>query len=71
MIKRDYYGWYDAKAKNFRVSLFPADAPVRPSVAIETKAEVMALVMKKRANIHWWPPLPDKPISPPVNRDFA
>jgi hypothetical protein len=59
VIKRQYFGWLDAEKHTFRVSLYPPDAPVRPSVEIETKDEVMALIERKRASIYWWPPLPD------------
>ena len=59
MIKRQYFGWFDHKTKTFRVSLYPADAPVRPSTEFETKAEVMTLLERKRAKILWWPPLPE------------
>lgn len=58
LIRRLYYGWYDLKAQNFRLSAYPPDSPVRPSVTIETKADVMAIIEKKRADIYWWPPLP-------------
>ncbi len=59
MIKRQYYGWLDAGTGKFRISLYPADAPVRPSVELNSIEEVNALIKQKRATIHWWPPLPD------------
>jgi len=60
-IKRTLFAWYDAKAvasERFRVSLFPADAPVRPSVAVADKKTVLQMAEKKRAQVYWWPPLP-------------
>lgn len=58
MIRRTYYGWFDPKRGEFRVSAYPADAPVRPSIALPSKADVMALIERKRAVILWWPELP-------------
>jgi hypothetical protein len=51
------YAWRDEEARNFRVSLLPPDAPVRPSVAVAEKADVMAIAEKKRATVFWWPVL--------------
>lgn len=65
IIERVYYGWYDTQKREFRISRLPSDAPVRPSLALQTKAEVMAIVEKQRgARIIWWPPLPaiEEPI---------
>lgn len=56
--KRQFYGWFDPRDGTFRVSLYPPDAPVRPSGRFETLAEVTALIERKRGNILWWPPLP-------------
>lgn len=58
-----YYGWFDGAANVFRVSLYPADAPVRPSVAFAKKREVDEVLKRKRADIMWWPPLPIDRIS--------
>jgi hypothetical protein len=58
MIRRQYYGWLDPRDNIYRVSLYPADAPVRPSVEFETLGEVLAMINRKRAQIMWWPPLP-------------
>ena len=52
------YGWFDATRREFRVSLYPPDAPVRPSIAVQTKGDVIAIAARKRAVVHWWPPLP-------------
>jgi hypothetical protein len=52
------YGWYDGKRGCFMVSRLPADAPVRPAWALSSRAEVTALLERKRADIMWWPPLP-------------
>lgn len=57
MICRLYYAWFDHKDQAFRLSLYPADAPVRPSIAFQTKAEVNALVERRKARVMWWPPL--------------
>lgn len=59
VIHRQYFGWLNPRTGGYRVSLYPADAPVRPSIELETKAEVMALIDRKKAKILWWPPLPE------------
>lgn len=58
--KRTLYAWLDARSRGqaFRVSLFPPDAPVRPSLAVERKADVLDIAERKRAEVIWWPPLP-------------
>lgn len=61
-IRTLYYGWYDPKAKEYRLSRYPADAPVRPSIRFEKLAEVDAMIERKRARIMWWPPLPDERV---------
>lgn len=53
-----YYGWFDAAKSVFRVSRYPADAPVRPSIEFENKSEIDEMLRRKRADIMWWPPLP-------------
>lgn len=58
MIKRVFYAWYDTALGAFRVSLLPPDAPVRPSAVLPSRADVMALATRKRATVHWWPPVP-------------
>jgi hypothetical protein len=60
VIKRLYYGWLDPKTGSFRVSRYPPDAPVRPSAEFSTKADVMSAMQRKRAEIYWWPPLPEE-----------
>jgi hypothetical protein len=55
--KQQFFGWFDGES--FRVSRLPADAPVRPSASFETLEEVNALIERKRAQILWWPPLPE------------
>jgi hypothetical protein len=57
VIKRVWYAWLERG--KFRVSKYPADAPVRPSGVFDTKADVDALAIKKRATVHWDHPLPD------------
>lgn len=56
--RRLLYGWRVAD-KEYRLSLYPADAPVRPSIAFESIADVNAWCERKRADVMWWPPLPD------------
>lgn len=56
MIKRTFYGWADPRSGKYRVSKYPADAPVRPSVELE-KEQVLAFMERSRATILWWPPL--------------
>jgi len=59
VIRRQYFGWL--KNDRFHLSLYPPDAPHRPSVALDTVDEVRALLAsRKRIEILWWPPLPDK-----------
>lgn len=57
MIRRQLYGWFDQRRMTFRTSPYPPDAPVRPSTEYPTKAAVMEMARKKRANIMWIPPL--------------
>ena len=57
MIRRIYYGWYDARTSQWRLSRLPPDAPVRPSIAFTTKADLMAWTARKRVVVHWYPPL--------------
>lgn len=56
-IRRQYFGWFKDDA--FFLSQVPPDAPVRPSVRIETSAEITALMARRGVEILWWPPLPD------------
>jgi hypothetical protein len=63
MIKPTYYGWYDPKVDEFRLSLYPADAPIRPSIALGSMDEVRDLAKRRRAKILWHPPLPRKFLS--------
>jgi hypothetical protein len=55
---RQYFGWY--KPDGFHLSLYPADAPVRPSLKLDTLDDVKAFTRRKRAEVLWWPPLPDE-----------
>jgi hypothetical protein len=59
VIRRKYFGWFDPASNVIRLSLYPADAPVRPSLAVPSKAEADAYAERKRATIIWWPPLPN------------
>lgn len=56
-IRRHYFGWH--KDDRFYLSQLPPDAPVRPSVVIETLDEVRALLARRGVEISWYPPLPD------------
>lgn len=58
VIRKLYFGWWDMKSLAFRISLYPPDSPVRPSLAIDSMAEVKALLERKRADVFWSPPLP-------------
>ena len=58
MAKPALYAWFDPNLREFRVSRYPADAPVRPSIALTDKADVLAIAKRKRADVIWWPPLP-------------
>lgn len=57
-IRQRYYGWLKDGA--FFLSLSPADAPVRPSLRLETMEEVLAFLKRRRGEVLWWPPLPDQ-----------
>lgn len=58
MIRRQYFGWL--KDDRFFLSLYPPDAPVRPSISFDTADEVKALLSsRRRIDVYWWPPLPD------------
>jgi hypothetical protein len=56
-IRKVYYGWFDARSNQFRISRLPPDAPVRPSVAYDSRSEVVAVIERKRAELLWIPPL--------------
>lgn len=55
-----FYGWYDPNQKEYRVSRYPADAPCRPSISFENLSEVTDMLRRRRAEIMWWPPLPQE-----------
>ena len=59
-IRLQLYGWYIPTTRQFRLSRFPQDAPVRPSILFDTMAEVMEYRDRKKASILWWPPLPQE-----------
>lgn len=52
------YGWH--ADGGFCLSEYPPDAPVRPHLRVETLDEVRAFAKRRRADIYWWPPLPDE-----------
>jgi hypothetical protein len=52
------FGWYLPDKREFRLSLYPADAPIRPSIALPTREDAENFAERKRATIYWWPPLP-------------
>lgn len=55
-MRRHYFGWFDGV---FRFSRYPADAPVRPCIILETIDEVRALLTRRGTSVYWWPPLPE------------
>jgi hypothetical protein len=55
MRSRQLYGWFDQRQQIFRVSAWPPDSPVRPSLAFDHKVEVDAFVARKRAKLLWCP----------------
>ncbi len=57
VIRRLYYGWHDHVKNVIRLSLYPPDAPVRPSLELGSKEEAEAYAERKRADVYWWPPL--------------
>jgi len=58
VIRRTFYAWFDPKKREYRLSLYPADAPVRPSVAFETRSDLEEAVERKRGRLLWWPEPP-------------
>jgi len=58
MTIRDRLIYASQMPGGYRVTTEPPDAPVRPSVECETRAEVDALAKRRRARVVWWPPLP-------------
>ena len=56
--KRTLFGWHNARTGEFRLSNYPPDAPVRPSIALASKEDVLALAERRRAQVLWYPPLP-------------
>lgn len=57
MTARDRLIYVSHEQGLYRVTIEPPDAPVRPSVECETRAEVDALARRRHARIVWWPPL--------------
>jgi hypothetical protein len=58
LIKRQFFAWFDPEKREYRLSLYPADAPVRPSLQFESREDLEAIVERKRGRLMWWPPLP-------------
>ena len=56
-VRVQYFGWFKDGA--FFLSLYPADAPVRPSLRLESPEELAAFLKRRRAEVFWWPPLPN------------
>ncbi len=52
MIHRRYYGWFDGLM--YRISLWPPDAPVRPSWALPTREDAEDYVRRKRGTVLWF-----------------
>ena len=57
MIKRVFYAWFDEKENVFRLSFVAPDGPVRPSLALDSKADVDEYARRKRAKLLWYPPI--------------
>lgn len=57
MIRRTFYGWFDFRHRNFRISKVPPDAPVRPSIGFPSKADAVEFAARKRGQVVWLPPL--------------
>lgn len=55
--RRQFYAWFDQRHQDFRLSLYPPDAPVRPSTGFASKSDVMALAARKYGEVLWLPPL--------------
>lgn len=62
--RRLLFGWFDAGKASFWISQYPPDAPVRPSLEFEMKDDLEAFLKRKKADVYWWPPLPDKVSAP-------
>ena len=56
-FRRLYYGWFDPNKKVYRLSRYPPDATIRPSVDFEQKSDLLETAKKRRAEVMWWPPL--------------
>lgn len=57
-VRRVCYGWYDAKSGRIRLSFYPPDAPVRPSVEVESVSHAENFSERKRVQLLWIPELP-------------
>jgi hypothetical protein len=57
-IRITYFGWL--APDGFHLSLYPADAPVRPNLTLDSIEEVREFARRKRADVLWHPPLPDE-----------
>lgn len=57
MIKKTLFGWFDQTRQEWRLSQYPPDAPVRPSVKFPDKNTLLKFAERKRATVLWWPPL--------------
>ena len=55
---RIFYGWVDAVRGEIRVSKYPPDATVRPSIEMESIEAAKSFAERKRARLMWFPPLP-------------
>jgi hypothetical protein len=58
VIKRQFFAWFEPKRREYFLSLLPSDAPVRPSIRFEDRADLEEYVERKRGRLMWWPPLP-------------
>lgn len=55
--RRKFFGWYDQRRNAFLLSTWPPDAPVRPSIGFDDKAELKSFIDRKRCQVTWLPPL--------------
>lgn len=54
---RQLFAWYDQSKQEWRLSRFPPDAPVRPSLVFESMLKLTEYAQSRRAEVHWHPPL--------------
>lgn len=55
--RRRFFGWYDTRREEYRLSDWPPDAPVRPSYGFENEEELARYLKRRRADVDWYPQL--------------